>query len=251
MAIQISEISGDGSLSGLGITTQERIDQMNAAASAGAKKVTGSVVRAAQPLRLARGSDGQPIVIRPDATAPLHPADVAAGKTVDESGNILDANGTVLVDSNNNVTPAGQMTIDSGGSGGSGGSSVSYGEQQGGFFANLMNTVKANPLLFALGATALVAAMIFVPKLLKGMKMPGMSPGPVEAMGLGTVQKPKKKRKSKKKSVTALIDSYVDKREKWVDAQPDQAEALDHWIATHFKEERLLQKRLNAEKKQD
>lgn len=68
----------------------------------------------------------------------------------------------------------------------------------GGFLDNLINAVKANPIIFAAGAVALVAAMYFVPKLIKGMHLPGKQLGPVESMGLAAVRKPRKKRKSKK-----------------------------------------------------
>ncbi len=69
----------------------------------------------------------------------------------------------------------------------------------GGFFANLMNAAKQNPALFAAGAVAVIAAFIFVPKLLAQFKAGPKTLSPVQVMGLGDGPK-KRKRRSKKKA---------------------------------------------------
>lgn len=69
----------------------------------------------------------------------------------------------------------------------------------GGFLDNLINAVKSNPVIFAAGAVALVAAMYFVPRLIKGMHLPGKQLAPVQPLGLAAVRKPRKKTKGGKK----------------------------------------------------
>lgn len=71
--------------------------------------------------------------------------------------------------------------------------------QGGSFLDNLINAVKANPMMFAVGATALVAAMFFVPRLIAGFHAGAAKQLPVEPLGLGGVRKPRKKTKGGKK----------------------------------------------------
>lgn len=77
---------------------------------------------------------------------------------------------------------------------------------EGSFLDRITAVVKANPVLFAVGAAAVIGAFIFVPMLLKGMSFPGSGGGPVESMGLGAVKR--KKRKSKKKSDPTHVCAY-------------------------------------------